>query len=180
VYGIIRGGKISDLLVHVEHLAVPANDSRKTRELAKPKPEADHLGQIAESGQNAYKGPRIIVHAGYRHFDLACIARPRGGINGVGAVSQRPGGLAAKGAFAPAERSSECEVAIPPEHLLARIPRDLLSRPVEKQDSPIEVMGDYALHHVIENILKVLLLSDKIFEGYQRHKTPLFAAHWGL
>ena len=56
-------------------------------------------------------------------------------------------------------------MAILPEHVFARIPGDLFSRPVKKQDSPIEVMGNYALHHVIENILKVLLLSDKIFEG---------------
>jgi hypothetical protein len=74
--------------------------------------------------------------------------------------------LAAKGTFVPAERSSEYQVAIPSENIFARIPGDLFGRPVKEQDSPIEVMGNYALHHVIENILKVLLLSDQVFEGY--------------
>ncbi len=71
-------------------------------------------------------------------------------------------------------------MAITPEHIFARISGDLFSRPVKEQDSPIEVMGDYALHHVIENILKVLLLGDKIFKGYAGHTTSLFAAHRGL
>jgi hypothetical protein len=74
--------------------------------------------------------------------------------------------LAAKGTFVPAERSSENQVAIPSEYIFARIPGDLFGRPVKEQDSPIEIMGNYALHHVIEDILKVLLLSDQIFEGY--------------
>jgi hypothetical protein len=87
-------------------------------------------------------------------------------------VSQRPWGLAAKGTFVPAEGRSEYQVAIPSEYVFPRIPGDLFSRPVKEQDSPIEVMCNYALHHVIENILKVLLLSDQILEGYARHKTP--------
>ena len=57
-------------------------------------------------------------------------------------------------------------MAIPSEHIFARMPGNLFGRPVKEQDSPIEVMGNNALHHVIENILKVLLLSDQIFEGY--------------
>jgi hypothetical protein len=80
-------------------------------------------------------------------------------------VSKRLRGLSAKGTFVPAERRSEYQVAIPSEYILARIPGDLFSRPVKKQDLPIEVMGNYALHHVIENILKVLLPSDQVFEG---------------
>jgi len=80
-------------------------------------------------------------------------------------VSKRLRGLSAKGTFVPAERRSEYQVAIPSEYLFARIPGDLFGRPVKKQDSPIEVMGNYALHHVIENILKVLLPCDQVFEG---------------
>jgi len=79
-------------------------------------------------------------------------------------VSHRVRGLAAKGAFAPAKRSPEKSVAITPEHLFARIPRDLFSGPVKKKDPPAEVVGYYALHKVIEHILEVLLLSDEVFE----------------
>ncbi len=55
-------------------------------------------------------------------------------------------------------------MAIPSEHVFARIPGDLFSRAVKKQDSPIEVMGNYAFHHVIEDMLKVLLPGDQVFE----------------
>jgi hypothetical protein len=110
------------------------------------------------------------MHAGHRHFDPACLAGSGAGIYGVGMVLQRPGGTAAKGTFVPAEGGPEYDVAIPPEDIFARISGDLFSRPVEKQDSPIDIVGNYALHHIIENTLKVLLLSDKAFKN---HHFPL-------
>src|SRR5208283_870646 len=116
VYGIISRGKISDLLVYIEHLAVPADDSRKTRKLTKPEPEVHHLGYVAESGENADKGPRLIIHAGYRHLDPAHIATTGSNVYSVGVMSQLARGLAAKGAFIPAERRSEYEMAIFAQH----------------------------------------------------------------
>src|SRR5208283_5970092 len=86
VYGIIGRSKISDLLVYIEHPPVPADNSRKTRKLTEAELEVDHLRQIAESGKNADKGALLIVHACHRHFDLARIARPGGGIYGIGVV----------------------------------------------------------------------------------------------
>jgi hypothetical protein len=163
---VIRSRKVPDLLVYVEHLAVPAYNSRKARKLAEAKLKADHLRQIAESGQNTDKGAGLIIHARYRHLDPARIARPGSRVYNVGVVSQAIGGLAAKGAFAPAKRPSENGVAIASERFFARIPRDLFSGPVEKKHPPVEVVGNYALHQVIQHILEILLPGDKIFEAY--------------
>jgi hypothetical protein len=85
-------------------------------------------------------------------------------------VGERFARLAAKGTLAAAKGIPEYLVAIAPEHILTRKTGDLFRRAVKKQDTAVPVVGDYALHQVIQYMLQILLLGNEIFEVNSGHE----------
>jgi len=165
VDGKIVQGQFPDLFVQLEHLVISADDPGEALDLPEAGPQSDQVRHVSEGRQDPHEAPRFVQHSRDGHFDAPGLAALGRDVQGIGEPGQALDGTVAEGAAVAAQGPPENLVAVSAQDLVPAVAGDGFGGPVEEKDPAFRVVGDQALHQVVQDVLQVLLGRHQGFEG---------------